>query len=106
MITPRVLFLLSYILLGLVSSAVQAVSNYPVAGLTPDVRPDGAPRLINEHPIDATHALHGVPAPRPAGLEFVEGQGGWYTPFTRPGMPGPYDLRSWHVLPPKKGGAK
>ncbi len=38
--------------------------------------------------------IEGVP---PASLERLKGsQGEWYTPFSRAGMSGPYDLRGWH----------
>ena len=77
--------------------AVPVGATPAVAGLAPYQRPEGAPRgATNAQVVDTTRALHGVPAPRPPGLGFVEGQGGWYTPFTQPGMTGPYDLRGWH----------
>lgn len=100
--------LLFCVLSSLLAVAAQAApaSDYPVAGLAPHERPAGAPRVNTDLPVDTTRALHGVPAPRPAGLEFVEGQGGWYTPFTRPGMTGRYDLRGWHTQSAGKGEAK
>ncbi len=40
----------------------------------------------------------------PASLVRMKGsQGEWYTPFSRPGMPGPYDLRGWHRPADGKG---
>ncbi|TXG88341.1 MAG: hypothetical protein E6R10_06315 [Rhodocyclaceae bacterium] len=96
MIAPSGSSLLLGIGIGLASLAAVAASEYPVAGLAPDQRPANAPRLTADAPVDTTRSLHGIPAPRPAGLEFVEAQGGWYTPFDLRGMPGPYDLRGWH----------
>lgn len=85
-------FLLSTTLL------VSTISAYPVAGVTPDQRPEGAP-VIKEFVKDADwygNALKGVISPYPASLHFLENQGGWYTPFNHPGMTGPYDIRGWH----------
>jgi len=41
-------------------------------------------------------ALAGLTRPYPPSMKFLEDQGAWYTPFNRPGMTGPYDIRSWH----------
>ncbi len=73
--------------------------SYPVAGLTPYQRPANAPVLDTNPVQDARQALHGVSSPIPGSLKFLNDQGGWYTPFTHPGMTGPYDLRAWHVSP-------
>jgi hypothetical protein len=74
-----------------------ATSNYPVAGLTPEQRPMGAPRITADPPLDQKRALHGITEPvTPSIVKFLEQQGGWYTPFTLPGMPSPYDPRGWH----------
>jgi hypothetical protein len=43
--------------------------------------------------------LHGVSSPIPESLKFLNDQGAWFNPFTRPGMTGPYDLRGWHTAP-------
>lgn len=70
----------------------------PVAGLAPAERPAGAP-VITEMRKDAEwhrRALHGIEPPHPASLRFLEDQGAWYTPFIRPGMTAPYDIRQWH----------
>jgi hypothetical protein len=75
-----------------------ANDGYPVAGLEPSVRPAGAP-VITSYPKYAAwyrHALTGVVKPYPASLRFLESQGPWHTPFVRPGMTGPYDIRNWH----------
>lgn len=69
-----------------------------VAGTAPSQRPQTAP-VINE--IDKSgdwylNALTGVTEPYPASLRFLEDQGAWYTPFSHPGMTGPYDIRGWH----------
>jgi hypothetical protein len=69
-----------------------------VAGTTPDRRPEGAPRLQSndKSPQWYASALAGVDKPYPASLKFLDDQGGWYSPFTRPGMPGRYDIRGLH----------
>lgn len=69
-----------------------------IAGVHPAQRPAGAP-VITEVIKDAgwyAKALVGVLQPYPASLRFLEDQGAWYTPFTHPGMTGPYDIRGWH----------
>lgn len=71
----------------------------PIAGLEPSQRPEGAP-AIREVQRDAEwyrRALTGISQPYPASLRFLEDQGNWYTPFNRPGMTGPYDIRGWHA---------
>lgn len=69
-----------------------------VAGVTPSERPAGAPR-VEGFGKDGTwyaQALEGVVAPYPESLKFLEDQEGWFSPFIRPGMTGPYDVRGWH----------
>ena len=69
-----------------------------VAGTTPDRRPEGAPE-ITHYDKDAgwyAQALRGVEEPYPTSLTWLDDQGAWYTPFTRPGMPGVYDIRGLH----------
>jgi len=83
--------------------------DYPVSGLEPSLRPAGAPS-ISTYPKDAAwyrHALTGVVPPYPTGLRFLENQGAWHSPFVRPGMTGPYDIRNWHGYAPSsiQGGA-
>jgi len=85
-------------LLASTTLLISSISAYPIAGVKPDQRPEGAP-TIKEFSKDAAwyeNALHGVDAPYPASLHFLENQGGWYTPFNHPGMTGPYDIRGWH----------
>lgn len=70
-----------------------------VAGTSPDRRPEGAPK-ITTYEKDAqwlATARAGVSDPLPPSLGFLNDQGGWFTPFTRPGMTGPYDIRGWHA---------
>ncbi len=86
-------------------SGAAAAYDYPIAGLEPSIRPAGAP-MIMMYPKNAAwyrHALTGIVPPYPASLRFLEYQGAWYTPFDRPGMTGPYDIRNWHA--PSAGGA-
>lgn len=72
---------------------------YPIAGVHPEQRPEGAPVISQMQKDDAWYenALKGVTAPYPANLSFLEDQGDWYTPFSQPGMTGPYDIRAWHA---------
>lgn len=90
--------IVSLVFLG---SSAMAESERPfIAGVNPDRRPEGAPK-ITEMAKDAAwygHALTGVEAPYPSSLRFLEDQGAWYTPFTHPGMTGPYDIRGWHKV--------
>ena len=70
-----------------------------VAGLAPHARPELAPVLRQAIPesVRADKATHGITGPVPESIEgFLKDQGGWYTPFSRPGMTGAYDLRGWH----------
>jgi len=80
------------------SGLASAESGYPIAGTAPYQRPQGAPVIasVNHGPDWYSHALTGVSQPYPASLRFLENQGNWYTPFNRPGMLNPYDIRGWH----------
>lgn len=84
------------LLLG--SAAAVEGSGYPIAGSAPAQRPQGAPQIVAVDRSGAwyTEALHGVSKPYPYSLRFLENQGNWYTPFSRPGAPGRYDIRGWH----------
>ena len=75
-----------------------ADQNYPVAGETPWQRPEGAPVIewVQHDQAWYQQGLTGITPPYPRSLYFMDNQGNWYTPFTRPGMTGPYDLRRWH----------
>jgi len=91
------IFILSSVCL-ISALSISISSAYPIAGLTPDRRPEGAP-VIKEYHKDADwykNALHGIMPPYPASLRFLEDQGAWYTPFNHPGMTDPYDIRNWH----------
>lgn len=74
----------------------------PVAGTAPDRRPEGAPRIESfERDAGWWAQFHrGVSHPLPPNLG-AESQGAWYTPFNRPGVPPPYDLRGWHADAPR-----
>ena len=77
-----------------------------VAGLAPYERPANAPTLSEPTPdtARAATALRGVSEPVPSSItSFLKSQGGWYTPFSWPGMPVPYDIRGWHAVPPSPG---
>ena len=91
-------------LLALVAGSVgvaSAADGVVIAGLSPDRRPDMAPRvLVTAHPQAwYAHAVSGIAAPYPRSLFFLDNQGDWFTPFDRPGMVGRYDLRGWHRTP-------
>lgn len=71
---------------------------YPIAGLKPYQRPEGAP-VITFMQKDAawySGALAGVSQPYPPSLWFLDNQGAWFNPFLRPGMKPPYDIRDHH----------
>lgn len=77
---------------------LQLIAGYPVAGLEPSKRPINAPVMTQVSRDKAWYqsSLTGVEQPYPRSLHFLDNQGNWYTPFTRPGMTGPYDIRQWH----------
>jgi hypothetical protein len=77
----------------------KALAETFIAGTEPSLRPAGAPVLTSFTKDAAWYrtALSGVEAPPyPFSLRFLEDQGAWYTPFNRPGLTGPYDIRNWH----------
>ena len=85
-------------LFSLLALNVASAQDYPIAGVTPDQRPAGAP-VIKEVQKDAgwnDRYLHGVTKPYPDTLGLKD-QGAWYTPFNHPGMLAPYDIRGWHA---------
>jgi len=83
----------------LAAASVLAQDGYAVAGLAPQARPAGAPviTVFEKTPAWRATALSGVSKPYPPGLDFLDSQGAWYTPFVHPGMPEPYDVRGWHA---------
>ena len=90
---------IALMLAGFGATAADA-GNVRVAGLAPYERPAGAPAIKESERGDAwrSTALRGVAQPVPESVtRFLDHQGAWYTPFTRPGMPGPYDLRGMHA---------
>ena len=80
------------------SGLVLAENAYPIAGIDPSERPQGAPVIQSVQKDSSWYvaALTGVSQPYPDSLRFLEDQGNWYTPFNRPGMPGRYDIRGWY----------
>ena len=74
------------------------VAGYPIAGVIPHQRPEGAPRIQQVLKDSGWYgrALTGVSRPYPYSLRFLEDQGNWNIPFDRPGMTGRYDIRGWH----------
>lgn len=80
--------------LGLIAGFVFASSVF--AQQTPTLTEPPAER------VRADVAEHGITAPTPEAIKsFLKDQGAWYTPFSRPGMTGPYDIRGWHSQPPR-----
>lgn len=69
-----------------------------VAGQQPDARPALAPKIENFGKDGPwfDRALAGISEPYPWSLRFLDDQEAWYTPFTRPGTPGRYDIRGRH----------
>jgi hypothetical protein len=68
-----------------------------IAGVRPYERPAGAPAMrASDRDRSDERQFRGVVAPYPATLRFVANHGGWFTPFTEPGMTGRYDLRGYH----------
>lgn len=96
--SPKPLLHAALTIAAIVSSVVLHAEPAYIAGLNPSSRPAGAPVIssVNKDAAWYRHALHGVIPPYPASLRFLEDQGNWYTPFTRPGMTAPYDIRGWH----------
>ena len=86
------------ILFAAAPAPANAADDVFVAGVEPSQRPASAPRLmVAMHPQAwYVRAVRGVIPPYPQSLFFLDNQGDWYTPFNRPGMPGPYDIRGWH----------
>lgn len=94
----------SLVFSGLLVAGAHAQTAYPVAGLTPDRRPEGAP-VVKEFRKDQKwfeNFYRGIDKPYPPHIDETS-QGGWHTPFNRPGMTAPYDLRRWRQSfdPPK-----
>jgi hypothetical protein len=83
------------------SLTTPAVAEFPISGTQPFARPVGAPQITTVDRDQAwfQRAMHGISQPYPASLRWVNDQGSWYTPFIRPGMPPPYDIRGWHRAP-------
>lgn len=82
-------------------SALTATAATVVGGLTPSVRPAGAPAVTTFDNGDKylRFARRGISEPYPSSLGFLADQGAWYTPFTHRGMPGRYDIRGLHGMP-------
>ncbi|MFO1172481.1 MAG: hypothetical protein U1E49_16165 [Hyphomicrobiaceae bacterium] len=66
------------------------------------MRPADAPVLaaVDHDKAWFKRALAGVSKPVPPSLDFLKDQGGWFTPFTHPGMTGRYDIRNLHNQEP------
>ena len=79
-------------------SALPAAAGYPVSGVDPSQRPQGATVIeyVNHDKAWYQHGLTGINPPYPRSLYFLDNQGDWHTPFNRPGMPGRYDIRGWY----------
>jgi hypothetical protein len=84
------------VVIGLTASAYA----YPIAGVNPDQRPEGAPVYSVEHKSKAWFktALTGIgnPFSMPSAAVAIIQHGNWYTPFVVPGMVNNYDIRGFH----------
>lgn len=71
--------------------------DYPIAGVHPERRPDGAPSIREfVRPTGwQERFFFGVAKPVPSSLSWAADQGAWFTPFNRQGMSPPYDIRNW-----------
>lgn len=87
-----------FILTAITAGNVAHAADYPVAGVNPSQRPANAPVIewTQHNQAWFQKALTGINTPYPPSLYFLDNQGNWYTPFTRPGMTNRYDLRGWH----------
>jgi hypothetical protein len=89
-------------LAGGAALAMETVNSPPdvaapyIAGVAPDHRRADVPVITAAPPLDEKRAFHGISQPYPASLGVFKDQGAWYTPFIRPGMASPYDLRGFH----------
>lgn len=95
---PLVAILPLVALIGIAQTASVAAAGEPqvVGGVTPDRRPEGLP-TVGTFELDRKQALRGVTKPYPRSIEdWLDDQGAWFTPFSHPGMMGPYDIRNWH----------
>ena len=91
-------FLELVLVAGVLGCAISgAAAQSVVGGMTPSQRPKDAPRIteLQRDPAWYRKALTGVSKPYPLSLLFLDRQGDWYTPFTRPGAPNVYDIRGW-----------
>lgn len=87
--------LLAAVLIGLVATPSHS-QPHPPAGLLPFERPAGAPVKVEVEGM-GEGGLKGVEGEVPGSVgAMVREQGEWYSPFSRAGMTGPYDLRGWH----------
>lgn len=100
-LTPKAWLPAVVTLAGLLAMApAKLLAEEFIAGAEPSQRPVGAPVLASFTRNAAWYriALSGIEAPPyPFSLRFLEDQGAWYTPFNRPGLTGPYDIRNWHA---------
>jgi hypothetical protein len=90
--------IVGWIVVCLYCSASYAATNPSfIAGTAPDRRPQYAPKIVVAPVLKPSDALHGISAPYPASIKAIlKDQGAWYTPFTRSGMMGRYDIRGYH----------
>ncbi len=87
-----------FLLVLVAAGASVSAQDILIAGVNPAERPAHAPEITTEAKDPQWHAdaLTGVSEPYPDSLRFLEAQGSWFTPFSHPGMTGPYDIRGWH----------
>lgn len=83
--------------IGMATASPAGAAEVFVAGMRPHERPAGAPVMrASNRDRSAARQFRGVDLPYPQSLRFAMSHGGWFTPFTEPGMTGRYDLRAYH----------
>ena len=87
-------FFVAGVVFGFVGAA--SAAELFVAGVHPERRPDGAPKItqVTKDAKWEAKYLFGVTPPAPTTLGLKD-QGAWYTPFDHRGMTPPYDPRGW-----------
>lgn len=94
--------LTTLVMVPLLAAPATAAGQAWISGTAPSVRPADAPvaTTVEHGKAWFKRALAGVSKPVPPSLDFLNDQGDWFTPFTRPGMTGRYDIRNLHGTSP------
>lgn len=96
----RCVLCVSAIAVGMALVTPAAADDVYIAGVSPHQRPASAPVMrVSDRDRSPVRQFRGVAKPYPLSLRFAKYHGGWFTPFTEPGMTGRYDLRAHHQPP-------